>query len=152
MRGKKREIASYLAQRGWWDVNVQRVVGKWEPVIGMEAVEEAFIVLRRWYEEAWGDVLTIHGPRQLDFVWEMATALKKLHAPMNCAGWVVKMCGHLQRGPHRGRLPLLSFEQMAKKIRAQGGPKFTVDALKKAAQRLKLSGVEEEAEDTVHLI
>jgi hypothetical protein len=141
VRGKERKIPSYLAQRGWWDAEVQRVVREWEPVLGQEAVEDAFLVLRRWYEDGTGTALAVHGPRHLNFVRGMASALERLHDPGNCAGWVIKMCGRLKPGIHKGRLPLLSFEQMAREIKAHGGPKFTVDALKKAAQRLKVSGV-----------
>jgi hypothetical protein len=68
VRGKERKIPSYLAQRGWWDAEVQRVVRKWEPVLGQEAVEDAFLVLRRWYEDGTGTALAVQGPRHLNFV------------------------------------------------------------------------------------
>jgi len=59
VRGKERQIAGYLAQRGWWYSDVQHVVRRWEPELGYEAVKEAFLVLRRVYENRTGTVLEI---------------------------------------------------------------------------------------------
>ena len=145
MRGKERQIAGYLAQRGWWHSDVQRVVDEWEPVLGFESVKEAFLALRRVYEDGTGTVIEIEGPRHLRFLREMSAALERLHDPMNCAGWVIKMSGRVRPGTLIGRT-LMSYKEMAKEIQAQGGPKFTVDALKKAAQRLQVAGYYEEVE------
>jgi hypothetical protein len=147
VRGKERQIAGYLAQRGWCYPDVQSVARKWEPVLGFGAVKEVFLILRRWYEEGTGNVLKIHGPQHLNFVREMASALEKLHAPENCAGWVIKMCGRVRPGTPIGR-SLMSYGQMAKEIQAKGGPQFSVDALKKAAQRLKVARYYDEAEQS----
>jgi len=152
VRGKERQIASYLAQRGWFDSGVQRVLRKWMPTLGSEAVKEAFLALRRVYENGSGTVLEVDGPWHLKFMIELACALEKLHGLENCAGWVVKTCGRLRPGTHIDRRPLLSYEQMAREIQAMGGPKFSVAALKKAAQRLKLSGLYQEAERELDLL
>jgi hypothetical protein len=150
VRGREREAASYSAQRGWFDRGVQRVVLKWTSKLGIESVQDGFQALRRVYEYGSAVRLNVDGPRHLAFLREMAAALERLHDRENCAGWVIKLCGRMTPGRHQGCIPLLSYKEMAQEILRQGGPRFELEALRKAAQRLRVAGFDERAERAFH--
>ena len=118
--------------------------------MGVEVVQDGFLVLRRVYEYGSAASLRIDGPQHLAFLREMAAALEKLHERQNSAGWVIKLCGRMKPGLHKGCVPLLSYAQMAEEILRQGGPRFEPEALRKAAQRLKVAGFDNRAEQMFH--
>lgn len=160
MRGRVRKTADYFAIRGWFYPEVQKVLCKWrkkfqeqQTIDVADLIIHTFLDVRRVFEDGEGLLqVSIRNREHGRFALELMTALHELHNPENVAGWVVKFCG-LQtpdiewkpspRGRNGSRkmrpLRLLKWEEMQEEIRAKSGRTFSVDAIKKAAQRLKLT-------------
>lgn len=140
MRGNRRTGGDYLAQRGWYAREVRRVIYKWSYEIDPELIRDVFLRMERIAEGRGvgpddGYNITINKLEHLEFCYELQQALDKLFCRENSAGWVVKLCGRLRPTDWS----LMTFAAMADEIVACNGPRFTEDALKKAAQRLRLS-------------
>jgi hypothetical protein len=145
MRGKKRIQPGYHASRGWFYKPIQKVICKWDPIFGREVTQATFHEVRRVMEDGSGTlVVNIENTKHRRFVCELLKALDELHDPENSHGWVVKMWPRRNYGPNRRLLP--TYAEIKEQIRELGGPKFTVDALKRSATRLRMLVSEKQKE------